>query len=98
MNIKIITTGRTDIEEYFKLSGIRECTKLSHHPFIVFLSDGDAVNVEIISDPRQLIELPPSTKVMAQWGGQWRSDFFQFTVEDFLEFIKKNPRKDHHII
>ena len=41
----IIAAGRTDVEEYFRLSGIREYKKLGHTPLLVFVEAGDTVVV-----------------------------------------------------
>jgi hypothetical protein len=96
--MKIVLAGRTDLKDFFSLSGIRESRKLSHHPFIVFIEKKDEIIVEIVDSPARLIEFPASTKVMAQWGGKWASDFFQFTAGDLKEYIRQNPKESYHII
>jgi hypothetical protein len=149
--MNIITSGRTDLQDYFK--HVNSYEKLSHTPFIVFCETelkkvveerikilqskkstyeweisgesewakankntdrgkqcileakealaltkleiknlkkmtGDSVTeVRIIDNKEELLALPDETPVMSQWSGQWRSDFFHFTVGDFRKFI-----------
>ncbi len=84
----IVTTGRTDLEDLFKLSGILEYKDLSHTPFLVFSATEDAVAVDIISSARKLVgNYPDHARVMVQWKGQWRSDFFQMTVGDVRQAL-----------
>ncbi len=92
--MRIITAGRTDTDAFFKLSGIRNSGKLKHHPFLVFVDSGrkdDSMVVAIVNDIKELLELPDDVQVMAQWRGEYRSDFFQFTVGDLRKFIAENP-------
>ena len=96
--MKIVTSGRTDLENYFKLSGIREHTKLAHTPFLVFFVASDTVEVRIVDSAKSLLEYPDDIQVMAQWSGQWRSDFFQFRVGDLREYVKAHPPEKYHVI
>lgn len=149
--MKIITAGRTDLEEYFR--HITSYSKLQHTPFLAFCESeakkttgdrlkylnemkshykyqasgqsswaqahkdtvegiksiheakenlrriekeikkigsvkaGKIIEVKIIDNKEALLELEDKTPVMGQWSGQWRSDFFQFTVGDLRKFI-----------
>ena len=65
--MKVITCGRTDLDEYFKLSGIREHKKLVHSPFLIFLISGDSVEVRIVDNAKALLDFADGTQVMAQW-------------------------------
>jgi len=86
---------RKDIEDYFKLSGIKEYKKLHHTPFIVFNKDV----VEICDNAKDLMcYYLNETTVISQWKGEWNSDFFIFKIKDLKEYIKKNPKKDYQII
>jgi hypothetical protein len=98
MTPEVETAGRTDVDEFFRLSGIRETKRLNHHPLLIFMVTGATVRVVIESDPRRLLEYPADTRVMAQWGGQWRSDFFQFTVGQFRDYVSANPPQKHHVV
>jgi hypothetical protein len=80
MSVDVLTNGRTDIQEYFQKSGIRESKKLSHTPLLVFQIAGDTAEVKVLDRADKLLEYPDDTTVMRQWRGEWRSDFFQFTV------------------
>ena len=93
--MKLTLDGRTDLESYFELSGIRDYSKLSHTPFLVFVASKTEIKVEIVDGIKKLLKFPDDTKVMNQWQGQWKSDFFQFTIKDLKTFIKKNPKTGH---
>ncbi len=98
MSKVIINNVRTEVQSYFHLSGIRETKRLSHHPFIVF-TEAEDIKVEIIDSAKELLEkYPDETKVLAQWGGQWSSDFFTFTVGQLREFIKNNPKEEYYVV
>ena len=45
---RITLAGRTDIDEYFKLSGVFERERLTHTPLLVFIADQDSVTVRIV--------------------------------------------------
>lgn len=98
MSINIQTSGRTDITDYFKLSGIREYRSLPHTPFLVFVVEDSSVKVKLIDKPKDLLTFSDETKVMGQWAGKYRSDFFQFTIGDLKKYIEKNPPQEHHRI
>jgi hypothetical protein len=94
----IITNGRTDLDDYFENSGIREVKSLSHTPCLVFVKSNKDIEVKIVYDPRELLMFPDETKVMSQWREKWRSDFFQFTISDLKKHIEKNPKQSYHKI
>lgn len=96
--MQVITSGRTDVSDYFERSGIRDWKRLSHTPLLVFQVDGNTVTVKIVDNPRKLLEYPDDTKLMGQWRGEWRSDFFQFTVGQLSEHIQNNPPGPHRVI
>lgn len=98
MTIDVLTNGRTDIQEYFQRSGIRDHKKLNHTPLLVFQIGDDTVEVRILDRADKLLEYPDDTKVMGQWRGEWRSDFFQFTVGQFREHIDRCPRESWQIV
>jgi hypothetical protein len=98
MSIRIITSGRTDVDDYFRLSGIREQRVLKHTPFLVFIVHDDTVDVRIVDKPKDLLSYPDETQVMTQWAGQWRSDFFQFTVGQFRQYITEHPAQSYHVV
>ena len=85
------TTGRRDLADYFELSGIREEKALPHTPFLAFLVEGERVRVQIVASARALLCLPDDTPVMGQWTGNWRSDFFRFTVGEFRAHVAAFP-------
>lgn len=81
MNFPLTFPGvRKDTKDLFTLApSFRPgAGKLKHNPFIVF----DSGAVSVIDDLPTLMLFPDETQVMVQWPGQWRSDFFTFTVGD----------------
>ena len=96
--MKLNTTGRRDVTAFFEMSGIRFKKKEKHHPYIAFRRGTDGVKVEVVESPEQLLKMPARTKVMAQWAGKSRSDFFQFTVGQLRTHLKKNPKHACQVI
>lgn len=91
--VKVITDGRTDLDDYFKLSGILDYEDLNHTPLLVFILSEDIVKVRIVHKPPELLSLNDDIQVMGQWRGEWRSDFFQFTVGQFRKHFES--KYDH---
>ena len=87
--VKLVLTGRTDLQDYFGISGVFDGLKLTHTPFLVFKTSEEQVRVEIVDTVAQLLHFPDDTQVMGQWRGEWKSDFFQFTVGDYRSFADK---------
>src|SRR4030042_710517 len=87
---RVITTGRTTINDLFIKSNVLSSEKLRHHPFIVFRDDGDFMNVIIVNNAKGLLEFSDETKVMVQWKGKWTSDFFHFIIGDLKKYLKEN--------
>jgi hypothetical protein len=96
--VSVSTKGRTDVQEYFQRSGIREHTNLNHTPLLVFQVDGDTVTVEILERADKLLEYSNDTRVMGQWKGNWRSDFLQFSVGQFRDHIAEHPRESWQMV
>jgi len=90
---KIITTGRTDLKDFFERSGNFSADKLLHTPFLVFLEKEDAIHVKIVDNAEQLLSFPDETPVMGQWQGNYRSDFFQFTVGDYRPYAEEKRKR-----
>ncbi len=80
--VQIETCGRTDLDDFWRLSGILQSKRLRHTPFIAFVSDDQRVVVKVVDSIDALLSLSDDTPVMVQWSGNWSSDFFQFTVAD----------------
>lgn len=77
---------RTDTKDFFRLSGFYESRKMKwpHHPIIAIVSTQAAPAIIVISSVAELLkaDLLPDTLCIQQWPGQWRSDFFMFTLQD----------------
>jgi len=90
---KIITAGRTDLKDFFEKSENFSGAKLTHTPFLVFREDEGEIHVHIVDSTEQLLAFRDETPVMAQWKGEYRSDFFQFTVGDYRPFAEKEKKR-----
>jgi hypothetical protein len=84
---KVVLAGRTDLDDYFKLSGVLEAERLTHTPFLVFVEIEGNIQVRIVDNLSDLLKFSDDTQVMGQWRGEWRSDFFQFTVKHCRNYI-----------
>lgn len=89
--VKVITTGRTDLENFFSKGSILQNIQRSHHPFLAFSIFNDTVEVKIFKKVKNLVysALSNDTKIMVQWEGRWRSDFFHFDLGKLREFYGK---------
>lgn len=78
-----LPVGRTDTDNFFTLSGYyREAKQWKQYPLLVFERLEDRVAVHILKSQSELrrSNLPDDTPCMQQWGGQWQSDFFTFSL------------------
>lgn len=74
---------RTDAATFLSESGYyKKGQRWTHYPLLVFVQEPDAVEVQILNTASEVSRctLPDSTPCMQQWGGQWKSDFFTFTL------------------
>jgi hypothetical protein len=68
-------------EDFFTKSGIlTRDGELTHNLILAFVCDGGEVEVKVLGSPLEACYLPDATPIMAQWPGQWKSDWFQGTV------------------
>ncbi|MBK9748989.1 MAG: hypothetical protein IPO91_19740 [Chloroflexi bacterium] len=86
MTIQIVTAGRKDVDDFFKLSDVFTAERLNHTPLLVFIATEDAVQVRLLDQSRDLLAFPDDTPVMGQWRGAMHSDFFQFTVGQYRAY------------
>lgn len=94
--MKIKTTGREDLQNFLDKSGYFKMSVLKHYPLIVFVERNQIIEVEIINSFEELINsaYPDETKVMSQWGGQWSSNFFKYTIGEVREYAKNYKEDD----
>jgi hypothetical protein len=85
--------GRTDVEDYFKRSGVFDADRMEDTPFIVYLVRDDEIVVELVHSPAKLVTYPDDTPVMSQWVTDEISDFFQFTVGQFKQHRDARERR-----
>lgn len=96
--MKLITSVKKAPSIFFEKSGIRTKKKFKHHPFIAFIRKDGKVTVNVIDTPEALVSLPRRTKVMGQWPGKTRSDYFAFSVGKLRDYIENNPKKAGMVI
>jgi len=85
---KIILDGRKDIDAFFEHIDVFNSERLTHNPFLIFIASEASVTVRIINKPNKLLSFPDDTPVMGQWPGQYRSDYFQFTVGQYRPYAE----------
>ena len=88
MTVQIVTAGRKDVEDFFKLSDVFTAERLNHTPLIVFIATADVLQVRLLDHASELLSFPDVTPVMGQWRGTMRSDFFQFTVGQYRAYAE----------
>lgn len=88
MTIQIVTAGRKDVDDFFKLSDVFTAERLNHTPLLVFMATEDAIQVPLLDHTHDLLSFPDDTSVLGQWRGALRSDFFQFTVGHYRAYAK----------
>jgi hypothetical protein len=87
--INIILSGRTDIDQYFRLSNVFDCENLNHTPFLVFDITSDTLHIQIVDNAKKLLAFPDETPVMGQWRGDYHSDYFQFKVGQYRQYLEE---------
>jgi hypothetical protein len=65
-----------------------------HHQYLVlrvqrYKVKGTVVTVTPYSVLESVLGLPDNVQVMKQWPGQWRSDWFRFTVGELRAYCKE---------
>jgi len=88
MTFQIVTAGRKDVDDFFKLSDVFTAERLNHTPLIVFITTDGALQVRLLDHASELLSFPDVTPVMGQWRGTMRSDFFQFTVGQYRAYAE----------
>jgi len=89
MTVQIVTAGRKDVDDFFKLSDVFTAERLNHTPLIVFIATDDTLQVRLLDHAHELLSFPDDTPVMGQWRGTMRSDFFQFTVGQYRAYAEE---------
>jgi len=69
MTVQIVTPGRKDVDDFFKLSDVFTAERLNHTPLIVFIAIADAIQVRLLDHAHELLAFPDATPVMGQWRG-----------------------------
>lgn len=83
VTIKLPDFLRKDAAAFFSDSGYYgSARRWNHCPLLAFVATDDQVEVQILDSQSEVRRspLPDSTPCMQQWRGEWRSDFFKFTL------------------
>lgn len=89
-----LTSGknvRAANRHYFEQSGLRNNRSQKQQPYLVMTPGKTQMKVDVVYTAEELLDLPVATKVLAQWKGKTRSDFYKFTVRDLKKHIVENP-------
>lgn len=86
--VNIVLPGRTDLDDYFRISGVFDYERLTHTPFLVFAVNGDTLQVHIVDNAIDLLAFPDETPVLGQWRGNYRSDYFRFEVGQYRQYLE----------
>jgi len=79
---------------FFEESGIRLCRTERHHPFLVLNRTGESTtNIDVVDNTMDLIKYPARTRVLTQWRGNRRSDYYKFTVGELRQHLRAHPAK-----
>jgi hypothetical protein len=76
---------------YFEDSGLRNNRIQKQHPFVVMTPGKTQMKVDVVYTAEELLKLPVTTKVLAQWKGKTRSDYYKFTVRELKSHITEHP-------
>jgi hypothetical protein len=83
MTMLTLPACRTDAAAFLKQSGYyTKGARWQHCPLLVFIEAPEGVELRIVDTAAQLRDspLPDETRCMQQWRGEWRSDWFGFTL------------------
>lgn len=80
----LLPNARSDCREFFAKTQVLT-ERRPHHQFLVFVASRFAVVVHVVDAARKLDQFPRDSRVMVQWPGQWRSDWFKTTVGEILD-------------
>lgn len=83
---------------FFEQSGIRKSKTRSQRPFLVVKNSNGQTDLQIVEDVTEVYNMPKKTRVMTQWEGKKRSDYYTFTVGQLREYCEANPAKVGEVI
>jgi hypothetical protein len=83
---------------FFEESGLRSNKPQKQHPYLILRPTKTRVNLDLAHTAEELLELPDNTRVLAQWKGKKRSDFYSFKVGCLRKYLEENPRQPRQAI
>lgn len=78
---------------FYEQSGLRNDRVQTQQPYLTMTPGKTQMRVDVVYRASELLDLPPNTKVLAQWKGKKRSDYYRFTVKDLTRYLTDNPPK-----
>lgn len=85
---------RRDVQELFDKGPLFGWARMTHTPFLVI----EPGRVTVEEKGENLLRLDDATHVMFQWEGQWRSDWFVFTVGELRAYVAGNPDRTKYML
>lgn len=84
---------RSDTDDLFSQSGMFDWKEVKQTPYLALLVDerGD-VTVNVLTKHSDMLRLPDDTKLVISWKGNWRSDFFHFSVGEARQYLTEHPK------
>lgn len=100
MKVRLTATGkiRKANRHFFEDSGLRNNKPQKQHPYLILRPTKTRVNLDLVYTAEELLEMPDTTRVLAQWKGKKRSDFYEFNVGCLRKYIEENPRQARQAI
>lgn len=87
-DINVVSAARDDMRHFFGKAPNFTKASNPHTPFLVFSRGQNLVQIKFEENPRSLLDYPGDTLILAQWSGEFRSDYFQFKVDDLWNYIR----------
>lgn len=94
--MKIVSDKKIRIanRHFFEESGIRNNEKQAQRPYLIVRKSKTRLNLGLVYTAEELLTYPNTTKVLTQWEGKKRSDYYSFKVGDLRKYISEHPPKE----
>ena len=89
---------RKSNSHFFEDSGIRKNRTQLQHPFLILRPTKTRLNMDVVYTTEELLEMPDNTRVLAQWKGKKRSDYYSFKVGCLRKYLEDHPRQQNQRI
>jgi len=83
---------RTDLEDFFTISGHIYRGKHKLFPFVVISQNDSDIIIRVEDSMTKLLRHNDDELVISQWQGQWANNFFQYTVGQMRKALKMKEK------